>query len=446
MEQLFLLGLNHLTAPIELRERLAFDQAAATAYARTLIDQHLAREAVVLSTCNRVELYLDLQADAGAVEAHLARCRSVDPLSLVPHLYRHAGRDAVRHLFEVASSLDSMVLGEAQIVGQVRDAYDASVGASATGPTLDPLFQRAIATGKQVLTETALGEGRQSVAGVAVAYASEIFDDWRSKIVLCVGAGKMSALVLKAFSQLGPGSIRVVNRDVERGRVLASRFEGTGHDFSSLESQLVEADVVITSTAATTPVVTLAMMSGVMRRRRRRPIFMLDIALPRDIDARAGELEDVFIYNLDDLQRGLQQAGAGRQDSLDAARAIVDQGVRQYVAWHRQRLLGPMIEQLYARSYATARIELDRYVRAAGITDEAEKRRLDELMRRTVNKLLHGPIRTLREAQDRHADDPAATHEAMKYVHAVTRLFELGEGAGRDATRAGPREADPPGD
>jgi glutamyl-tRNA reductase len=419
-----------------VRERLALDAEQRAAALAALRNRFEGCEAVLLSTCNRVELYV-----ARALHGHprpaelvefLASLRSIPASDFREHLYHKAERGVVEHLFTVASSLDSMVVGETQILGQVREAYDAARDLGATGPVLNPLFQRAAAVGKQVMTETAIAEGRLSVASVAVDYAGQIFDHFHDKTVLCVGAGKMAGIVLRGFAALRPKRLLACNRDAGKAQRLAATFSGEAVPFEKLDEHLVAADVVVTSTGAPVPIITRARFEALLRQRRYRPLFLIDIALPRDVEAAVGELENVYLYNLDDLQQAVSATQSQRKESIDAARTIVARHVDGFLAWHRAREMGPFIERLSQRYHQLAREELDRTIAKLGDVTDAEKAHLEELTRRIVNKLLHDPIQTLRQSDSPHAP-------ATAYVHAMEKLFQLGDNS--DAT-ADDRDAD----
>lgn len=419
---MLLLGLNHTTAPLDVRERLAFNieqrAAALLEFRRRFADC----EAVLLSTCNRVELYIGRAAHghprAEEMAGFLAEFHSVPVSALRPHLYERSDRAVVEHLFNVASSLDSMVLGETQILGQVREAYDTARALSLAGPILNPLMQRAIAVGKQVMHETPLAEGRLSVASVAVDYASQIFDHFNDKLVLNVGAGKMAGLVLRHFAQLSPRKLLVCNRDIAKATALAQRFGGEVAPFEQLDDHLAEVDVVITSTGSSQPIITKDRFAAAHRRRRYRPVFLIDIALPRDVEAGVGELENVYLYNLDDLQQVVSRTQAGRSGAIDSARAMVTNAVEDFARSHRVRTLGPTIDRLYKRAHALAQEELNRTLNRLPNVSPAEREHLDELARRIVNKLLHDPVHALRRADESHAP-------ADQYLHAMERLFNL---------------------
>src|SRR5215213_6473020 len=293
MQRLLLLGLNHATAPLGVREKLAFTPEQRTAALAALRQRYDGIEAVLLSTCNRVELYA-----ARAVHGHprpeemvdfLASLRSIPAADFRQHLYHKAETGVVEHLFTVASSLDSMVVGETQILGQVREAYDAARDAGATGPVLNPLFQRAAAVGKQVMTETSIAEGRLSVASVAVDYARRIFDHFNDKTVLCIGAGKMTQLVARGFAGLKPKRLLCCNRDPAKAQRLAEPFGGEAVPFERLDEHLIAADVVVSSTGSSHPIITRARFETLLKQRRYRPIFLIDIAMPRDVEPSVGE-------------------------------------------------------------------------------------------------------------------------------------------------------------
>jgi glutamyl-tRNA reductase len=403
MQRLVLVGLNHTTAPLEVREQMVFDPAQRHSALEALRGQFPEAEAVLISTCNRVELYVARTTHGHPRQeemiALLADFRSMPAAELSRHVYCKANREAAAHLFSVASSLDSMVLGETQILGQVREAYDAAREAKSAGSLLHPLFQRALAVGKQVMSETALGEGRLSVASAAVDYARRIFDHFDDKTVLSIGAGKMANLVLQSFKTLSPGRLLICNRDAAKAAALAEQFGGTPAAFENLAEHLVAADVVISSTGSAHPIITRAQFDHIVKQRRYRPIFLIDIAMPRDVEAAVGEIENVYLYNIDDLQQVVSNTQAQRAEAVTAARQIVERQVAEFVEWHRGRELGPAIEKMYERYHQIAQEEVNRTVNKLGQISDAERQHLEELARRIVNKLLHEPIRTLRQSE-----------------------------------------------
>jgi glutamyl-tRNA reductase len=439
MQRLLILGLNHTTAPIDVRERLAFDPQQRSAALRSFRDTFPDAEAVLLSTCNRVEIYTSRPVQgrprANELASFIGERHQVEPEKFESHLYEKSQRDAVEHLFTVVTSLDSMVLGETQILGQVRDAYDAARDAGAAGAVLNPLFQRAIAVGKEVMRDTPLSEGRASVASVAVEYARQIFDRFDDKTVLCIGAGKMTGLTLRHFAALRPKAVLLANRDATKADALAARFGGVGVAFDSLEQSLASADIVISSTGSPRPILGRDQFARALKRRRYRPIFVIDIALPRDIDPSVGELEHIYLYNLDDLQKVVARTMSQRHDSIESARRIVARHVDEFLVWQRQRELGPAIDRLYQRMHEMAREELERTIGKLSGMNNGDRAHLEELSRRIVNKLLHEPIDAMRRADELHGP-------AQQYLHALEKLFGLTDAQNTDPTRQDPHAHD----
>lgn len=424
MQRLLLLGLNHATAPLAVRERIAFDSAARAVAVASFLDRFPEAELVLLSTCNRVELYT-----ARAVHGHpraeemiqfLAEHHGIAAADLKPHLYEKSDTDAVDHLFRVAASLDSMVLGETQILGQVREAYESAGTLRSAGPILHPLFQRAMSVGKQILTQTAIAEGRLSIASVAVDYACRIFERFDDKTILSVGAGKMGLLVLRHFAGLSPKKLMVCTRDAAKAHRVAASHNGVGVSMDQLADSLVSADVVVCSTGAARPIITREMFEQVIKARRYRPIFLIDIAMPRDVDERVGELEHAYLYNLDDLQRAVSSTRENRQEAIAAADSLIAKAVDEYAAWHRTRELGPVIERLYERYHQFAREEVERTLARMPDATVDDRRRLEELARRLVNKMLHHPVQSLRRGESLHG-------QTSQYLHAMEKLFSLAE-------------------
>lgn len=424
MQRLLLLGLNHATAPLEVREKLAFTSEQQKLAVESLRRKFPDCEIVLLSTCNRVELYFARethgQPRADQMIEFLSEFHQIPTTQFKSLLYERAQKEAVEHLFGVSSSLNSMVIGESQILGQVRQAYDISRELGATGGVLNPLFQRAIAVGKEVMHGTSLGDGRVSISGVAVGYARRIFDSFDDKTVLCVGAGKMGALALRGFSALQPGRLVVCNRDVTKAQQLAAEIRGEASGLDTLEEQLVRADIVITSTGSTHPIITLSQFQRLLKQRRYRPIFIIDIAVPRDVEADVGKLDHVYLYNLDDLQRAVTETHSQRADAVEAAKGIVARHVEEFVVWNRQREMGPMIDQLYKRLHELAAQEVSRTISRMPGAGEQERAQLEDLARRIVNKLLHDPVTALRKADQLHGTE-------SQYLHALQQLFLLSQ-------------------
>jgi glutamyl-tRNA reductase len=420
MHRLLLLGLNHTTAPLDLRERLSFNPDQRAAALTSFREKFPDTEAVLLSTCNRVEIYAagEIPPTAAALTQFLSQFHNLPIEKFQPLLYQKTDRPLIEHLFSVASSLDSMVLGETQILGQVRESYESARQLSCVGNLLHPLFQRAINVGKQVMHQTSLAQGRLSIASVAVDFAARIFDHFHDKTVLSIGAGKMANLVLQNFASLSPGKLLITNRDSAKATLLAEKFHAQAIPFNQLDQALAQVDIVITSTGSADPIITATAFAAAHRRRRFRPIFLIDIALPRDIDPAVGMLENVYLYNIDDLQQAVSQTMTGRHAEIDSAKKIVASAVDQYIRSHRARQLGPTIDQLYKRYHDLAQEELNRTLSKLPSISPAEKEHLEDLARRIVNKLLHDPVHALRQADHAHAP-------ATQYIHAMEQLFKL---------------------
>jgi glutamyl-tRNA reductase len=434
MNRLLLLGLNHTTAPLAVRERVALSRGRVPEVVAAFREKFPACEVVVLSTCNRTELYA-----ARATHGHprieelidfLATISGVPADGLKAITYHLANRGVVEHLFSVAASLDSMVVGETQILGQVRDAYDQATQLDTVGPQLHPLFQAAIAVGKQVMTDTPLAEGRVSVASVAVDYARQLFPTMADRTVLCVGAGEVGQSVTRRFTALRPRRVLVCNRDIARAQRLTRLFGGEALPLDRLNEGLGAADVVVTSTDSPQPLLTRSLVEPAMRfRHATRPIFLIDTAVPRDIEPAVGELAGVHLYDLDHLQSVVGQTHAVRQDAVATARKLISAHVDAFVAAARAREMGPTIDRLYRRYHAVAAEELQRTLGKLPAATDAERQHLEELTRRIVNKLLHEPVRQIRQSPEIHSP-------ASRFLSALDAMLNVGDNGGDDDDRA----------
>jgi glutamyl-tRNA reductase len=435
--RLLLVGMSHRTAPLELRERYAAPDP------RPILTKLAAdvdvEEAVLLSTCNRVEI---LVATRRPAEARL-RLRSlferdlgddVAPGSreLEGALYVYEDREVVRHVFRVACAIDSMVVGEPQILGQVKEAYRAAVECGACGPLLGRLFQRAFATAKRVRNETRLAERPVSVARVAVDLARQIFESLEDKTALLVGAGEMIELALEAFRAQGLGAIRVANRTPARAAALAARFSASAHGLEELPQLLARSDVVLTCIGADAPLITAELVRGVLRSRRQRPIFAIDIGVPRNIDPAVNELDDVYLYDLDDLAGVAEANVAQRRRELERAEVIVEEEQQRFEGWLTALSAVPTIRALRARAEAVRERELERGL--AGLQlDDRERDAVEALTRAIVNKILHPPISRLRAELDRE--------EGLAHLEAARALFDLDTAdEGEDRERPSPED------
>jgi len=419
MSEIVVVGLSHHATPLEVRERLSVATEAATQEVQGLLESTPLSESVLLSTCNRVELYAagpDAATTARAVREYLKARAGGDDLD--KYLYERWGVDAVRHAFRVASSLDSMVVGEPQILGQVKEAYQASESGGGLGTLLGRCFTRAFAVAKRVRTETEIAAGTVSISSVAIELASKIFGDLGGRRAMLLGAGEMGEAAAKSLVGRGVRLI-VVNRSPERAQRLAEDLNVESAPYEQLTSELSKADVVITSTASPRFVITRDLMKDVMRARRRRPLFLIDIAVPRDVDPRAGDLDNVFLYDVDDLSEVAGMNLAARKRAADQAESIVRQETASFEQWRRSLSLAPTIKGLRERFLRIAKAELERTTPRLELSDKDEKT-LEAMVNAIVNKLLHRPLSELKSG----AEGP----DADALIDATRRLFDLEEG------------------
>jgi glutamyl-tRNA reductase len=405
------LGINHTTAPLDMRGRFAFaiDQIAPQLDG---LRQSMARppEAAIVSTCNRTEIYC--AGDEAAMDhtlAWLAQSRGVSPTELHAHTYRLEDDQAARHAFRVASGLDSMVLGEPQILGQLKDAVRAASDAGALGTTLSQMFQRSFAVAKEVRTSTEIGAHSISMAAAAVRLAGNLFEDLGQVKVLFVGAGEMIELCATHFAAKNPQAIAIANRTLERGEKLASRFGGEVMRLADLPDRLHEFDAVISCTASTLPIIGLGAVERALKKRKHRPIFMVDLAVPRDIEQEVKGLEDVYLYTVDDLAGVVQTAQANRQAAVAQAEAIVDAGVQSFMHWVDQRSSVPLIQQLNSQADTWRNTELARARKLLAKGEDVDAV-LEALSRGLTQKMLHGAMAEL------HAGDATARERASNAI------------------------------
>ena len=400
-QNLVLIGVNHTTAPVEVRERLAIPAGRLADAIRSLVHHPGIREGIILSTCNRVEL-LTVQENGSTTQANLLQFLqdyfAVPPASITPHLYEYREREAVRHLFRVASSLDSMVVGEPQILGQVKESYTVAREVGAVSNSLDPLIQRAFTVAKKIRSETQIGSSSVSIASVAVDLARKIFGSLQGKTVLLVGAGKMSELAARHLIQQGASNILVTNRTFERAERIAQQFDGQAIAFEALYEQAARADIVITSTGAPQKLFHRSHGQQFLHSRRNRPMFFIDIAVPRDIDPKMNEIEGCFVYDIDDLQQVAAANLADRSREAAAAETIVTQEVEKYEQRVQSRGAVPAIVALQQNAEAIREAELARAAkRLNGLTNE-QREAVEALTRSLTAKLLHPQLTALRQA------------------------------------------------
>ncbi len=391
---LFLVGLSHKSAPIEVRERVALSGDTLKAALLELSAAEGVEEAFVVSTCNRVEVYVQAHGDGAARRFFTARAEQA-----ADHLYAKAGLDAVRHLFRVSASLDSMVLGEQQILGQVKEAYGLASAAGVAGSYVSRLCNRAFATAKRIRTDTEIGRGATSMSQVAVELVEKIFGDLKGRAILLAGAGKMGCLSAKALADLGADRILVTNRSPERGLALAHQVNGTFREWEELPRLLVEADVVIVSTGAPNYVLGRDLVQAAMKARRHRSLCLIDLAVPRNVDPAAGGLSDVYAYDVDDLEKVVETTHEARRGEALRAEAIVEAEVMAFAKERETRAALPVLAQLRRHAEAIARAEAERTLAHVGAKlDEKGKRSVEAMAQAIVNKLLHGPTARLKEA------------------------------------------------
>ena len=411
-----LLGVNHRTAPIELRERLAIAPESLTEATRLLLGTPGVREGMILSTCNRVELVTCHDQISPDVMDFLHRYFALDAELLRPHLYQYEDRDAVRHLFRVASSLDSMVVGEPQILGQVKEAFSAARSAGAVQSSLERLLQTTFTVAKRVRTETQIGGSSVSIASVAVDLAKRIFGSLEGKSVLLVGAGKMSELAARHLMEQGAGSILIANRTFERAVPLAQTFRGRAVRFEDLHAVADQADIVITSTGASQPIFRREHVQQFLHRRRNRPMFYIDIAVPRDVAPEVNRLEGAFVYDIDDLQSVAASHLNERSREAIQAEAIVQAEVERFASGQQSRIAVPAIVSLQQSMEEMRQAELRRMQSKLQSLSSEQRDAVEALTRGLINKVLHQPLQAMKTA---------AREGDTRMVETVQQIFGL---------------------
>lgn len=427
---LAVVGVNHQTAPIEVRERFAFGRAEVPPALIGLIDGTAASEAVLLSTCNRTELYLLLPEDRAGIEAAralLASQAGLAPAAAGASLYVHRDRAAVTHLFRVTAGLDSMILGEPQIQGQVRDAYLAAAATSAAagpvvGPALNRLFQQALSVGGQVRSGTAVGIGAASVPSAAVELTKKIFGSLQGRRAMVIGAGEMGELTIECLRSEGVRATIVANRTHDRACELAERWQGDAVHFSGISAALPRVDIVICSTAAPHPVLSLERFREALPAGARHPLCIIDIALPRDVDPRVGDEPNVFLYNVDDFRQMVDDTLGRRRAELPGAEAIIASATDQFWAWYSALAVVPTIRDLRSRGEALRNDEMQRLLRRLSHLPPEDQAAIDALTKSLLNKLLHSPTVRLRQA--------AGNGRGTGVLDTVRYLFDLDAAAG----------------
>lgn len=395
---LLALGINHKTAPVDIRERVAFTPEKIPVALSELRATNNVSEVAILSTCNRTELYCGVEGgDARMLREWFSAFHELRPDEVEPYFYTHPDKQAVRHILRVASGLDSLVLGEPQILGQMKQAYSTATQAGTVGQLLNRLFQHTFAVAKQVRTDTAIGASPVSVAFAAVSLSRQIFSDLSKHTALLIGAGETIELVARHLHENGIGRIIVANRTVEKAHNLASEFGGYAIALSEIPDHLAEADMVISSTASQLPILGKGAVETALKQRRHRPMLLVDIAVPRDIETQVGELEDVFLYTVDDLQEIIQEGLRSRQEAAHQAEEIIDTQVAHFMSWLRSLSAVETIRDYRQHAEQMRDDALQHAIRQLHAGKQPDYV-LNELARQLTNKLMHSPCQSMRQA------------------------------------------------
>ena len=419
-DTIVLVGVNHQTAPLDIREKLAFADETVPAALEALVALPAVHEVILFSTCNRVEVLFstdDAPAATAAVTACLCGMKALDPEKLAPVLYRHVGDAAARHLFRVASGLDSMVVGEPQIFGQVKKAYRQAVIRKTTGVILNRLIHRTFFVAKRVRSETGIGDSAVSISYAAIELARKIFGTLEDRKVMLVGAGEMAELAVEHLVGHRAGTIWVANRTLERAMALAKTFKGTAVSFEEIPDLLSQADIVVSSTGAHGLVITRDQVKGVMRSRKNRPLFFIDIAVPRDIDPDINKLENVYVYDIDDLKEVIDGNLDERRREAVKAERIVDESVIQFRSWYDSLDVVPTVVALREKFSAMARVEAEKTLCSLKIHDPKDRDAVYRMTEAIVGKIMHEPTDFLRSRVDKK--------NKHHYLDMVKRLFNL---------------------
>jgi len=413
-------GLNHDSAPVEIREKIAFSTSSVPIALSSFTQSFPLSEAVILSTCNRVEIYATSPGNSLNKEALLdffSAFHGLPKEKFADHMYHYQDMNAVRHLFFVASSLDSLVRGETQILSQVKEAYMTATSAETTGSILNQLFQRSLNVAKEVHTRTSIGKGKVSVSSVAVDLAIKVFKDFSGKTIFIIGAGETCELVLKHLVERGAKTAIVANRNYDKAKALAEEYDGKAINYQSLEDYLPQADIIISSTASPRPVIHTEHIKHAIKARRGNPMLLIDIAVPRDIDPEIAKIDNVYLYNIDDLQTVVNGNIDDREKELGKCQTIIDKEVEQFMAWFEELKIGPAIAQLRNHFHEIGEQELERLRPKLGEIAHEEWEHIVYSMQRTLNKILHKPAKVGKEK--------AKNGGGYQYVETIKHLFGI---------------------
>ena len=418
--ELALIGVSHKTAPVEVRERLAFPADKIRAALATLLERTHAAEAMILSTCNRVEIVAQ-GPDAQLVRDFICEYHQIPADAISKHVYSYKNADAIRHLFRVTASLDSMMLGEPQILGQVKEAYRLASEAGTIGSSLSPLLDRAFAVAKRVRSETGISQSAVSISYAAVELARKIFGDLAGKTVMIIGASKMGELAARHLRRNGVGSVLVTNRTFERAVEIAKVFEGAAIPFEHFMDHMEHADIVITSTGAPHFIITRSLAEQVIRNRRNKPVFFIDIAVPRDVDPLVNDIDNAFVYDIDDLQQVIDANMKERMKEAGRAEEIVDHEVQAFCTRMQSREVAPTIVLLRETYEKVRREEIERHRRLLRDMpqeqQEAALAAIDQVTQAMLNKILHHPITQMKQM----STDP----QGAEFIETIRKIFNL---------------------
>ncbi|MEN3372820.1 glutamyl-tRNA reductase [Dechloromonas sp. ZS-1] len=414
---IFTLGLNHHSAPLAIRERVAFGADKLQHALADLTHNQPVKEVAILSTCNRTEIYCAAETPDVVID-WLSHYHQIPRDDIAPYLYTHDQPAAIRHAFRVASGLDSMVIGEPQILGQMKDAVRAAEETGTLGTQLHKLFQRSFSVAKEVRTTTAIGANIVSMAAAGVHLAERIFERIADQRILFIGAGEMIELCAAHFCAQKPKQVTIANRTIERGRALAEQYGGTAIRLDELGEHLAQHDIVVSCTASPLPIIGLGMVERAIKARRHRPVFMVDLAVPRDIEEEVGKLDDVFLYTVDDLAQVVESGLESRQAAVIEAEDIIAQRVQDFQSWLQSRHTVPVIRALRDSAERMRRHEMEHAMKLLA-KGEAPDKVLEHLSQRLTNKFLHAPTQTLNAAEG---------SERASLQHAAERLFHLHSG------------------
>lgn len=418
--EIAVIGINHRSAPVDLREKLAMPERELPQHLQRITSDPDISEACILSTCNRVELYCVVSEGADAyakLSLLLARLKGLELEAFGDSFYFHSGLDAVTHLFRVASGLDSMVLGETEVQGQVRHSYALAHSLGATGRFLNPLFQRALSVSKRIRSQTAISVGKASVSSVAVEFAKKVFGSLSERTALIIGVGETAELTLKSALAEGVRGVLVTNRTFKKAQELARAYDGEAFPFSQLAENLHRADILISGTSAPHFVLYSSQLSSALKRRRGKPILIIDIAVPRDIDPSVQELEGVYLYNIDDLEAVVEETLRHRQAELPHCEAIIEEESLEFFSETRAYNVSELISTLNRTFEEIRRSELEWLIPKLTSLSEEDRKRVEQMTHRLVRKILHCPIEALRKY--------AADGAHPSFFETVKRLFKL---------------------